>query len=211
MPPRRELNDRFKAHIAKAQRVRRVVTTSLLVTCLLVGSGLAFEMIVPPHSIARATLNNNLAAVRDALPDPIAPLASMAANARDAFVSLGTSAATSISDMLASLNNVPAVAHDQLAAASSLPWLDNFGNVVYRVFCPLFRDCPANDAVAQLPSNANPQHATSFQNVKRASQLPPPRRPQEARLRLRSQSHKTLPHPIKQRAMSPLLQQVHKQ
>ena len=156
--PRRELNDRFKAHIAKAQRVRRVVTTSLLVTCLLVGSGLAFEIIVPPHSIARATLNNNLAAVRDALPNPIAPLASIAANARDAFVSLGTSAAASISDTLAPLSTFPSHAHDQLAAVASLPWIDALANTFYDTVCPFFHSCPQTvsspPAVAVRPQPA---------------------------------------------------------
>jgi hypothetical protein len=51
MPPRHELNDRFKGHIAKARRTRQLVATSLLVTCLLVGSGLALEM-APPDALA---------------------------------------------------------------------------------------------------------------------------------------------------------------
>jgi hypothetical protein len=47
--PHHELNDRFKAHIARAQGVRRVAVGSLLTVSLLVGSGLAFEMVYADH------------------------------------------------------------------------------------------------------------------------------------------------------------------
>jgi hypothetical protein len=53
MQPRKDLNDRFKGYIAKARRMRQLVATSLVVTCLLVGSGLALGM-VPPDGFAGA-------------------------------------------------------------------------------------------------------------------------------------------------------------
>ena len=43
---RRELNDRFKAHIAKSRRVR-VMAASLLCVCLLAGSGAALHHRLP--------------------------------------------------------------------------------------------------------------------------------------------------------------------
>jgi len=39
-------------------------------------------------------------------------------------------------------------AHDQLAAASSLPWLDTFADALYRTVCPILRDCPREEFVA---------------------------------------------------------------
>ena len=47
---RRELNDRFKAHIAKSRRVR-VMAASLLCVCLLAGAGAAFATIAPETAI----------------------------------------------------------------------------------------------------------------------------------------------------------------
>ena len=69
--PHRELNDRFKAHIARAQRVRRIVAGSIAVVCLLIGTGLAFEIVSPPNSIARATLTSTIASVREKIADAL--------------------------------------------------------------------------------------------------------------------------------------------
>jgi hypothetical protein len=67
--PHRELNDRFKAHIAKARRIR-VAATSLLCVCLLVGAGVAVAKIAPQNT-ALASLTSPLAAVQHAISDTI--------------------------------------------------------------------------------------------------------------------------------------------
>ena len=117
MPPHRELNARFKTHIAKTRRIR-VAVVSVLCVCLFAGAGVAFTKIAPP--------NVALASVRDAV-------GSIQHTISDALVSLATSAAANISDALAPIGNIPSQAHEQLAAVSSLPWIDNAGNVIYRI------------------------------------------------------------------------------
>ena len=148
----------------------RILATSISCVCLMVGVGLAFEIAVPPNSTARSALNSNLSAIT--VPLNIS-FASGGANVRDAFVSLATSAAVNISETLAPLSNIPARTHEQLAAVSSLPWVDHAADAVFNFLCPILRNCPRVTAVhiaAQPPSKANSQHATSPQNVKAASQ-----------------------------------------
>ena len=112
----------------------RLVGTALLVTCFLFSTALAFEMIAPPNSIARATLNKNRA-----------------------------SAVANISHTLAPLSKVSAAAHDQLAAVASLPFVDALASNLFTTFCPLFRNCPApaTASIAQRPSAQHLQTATT--------------------------------------------------
>jgi hypothetical protein len=169
MPPRRELNDRFKAHIARARLIRHVALTSLFSVCML-GTGLAFEIVAPPHSIERAALKNSFAATRASLPDPIAPLATAAANVRDALVSVGTAAAATISETLAPLSNIPSQANDQLAAVASLPWIDALANSFYDTVCPIFGSCPEATASSPAPATTRPQPARVAVSIATTSQ-----------------------------------------
>lgn len=128
MSPHYELNERFQGYIRRAQLIRRLVVASLAVVCLLMGSGVAFEMIAPPQSIAGAHLTRSLDRVQ-----------------------------TSASDALASISNIHSHAKQQLAAASSLPWLDNLSDAIYRTLCPFFTTCEvvaSHDATS--PKNVNP-------------------------------------------------------
>ena len=57
MPPHRELNDRFKSHIAKAQRARTASTVFLatLTVLAVVGSAAVAFQDNAPNKLARAT------------------------------------------------------------------------------------------------------------------------------------------------------------
>jgi hypothetical protein len=76
MPPRRELNQRFHGHLKRTRKIR-TIGVSLLVVCLLVGTGFAFEMIAPPDSIVRANLITKITAISGAF----APLRNISSRA----------------------------------------------------------------------------------------------------------------------------------
>jgi len=89
-------------------------------------------------------------------------------------------------DALASFSNISSRAQ---LAASSLPWLDNLGNSLYRALCPIFRNCPSAERAAtepapratswtdrQLPNP--PQQQTPTRATSKAATSPPaPPRP----------------------------------
>lgn len=70
----------------------------------------------------------------------------------------------------------------QVAAASSLPWLDGIADAIYRAVCPIFSTCenlasnsattPAN-VKPTLPSKSNSYQATTSPNVKQGQQTHP--------------------------------------
>lgn len=51
-------------------------------------------------------------------------------------------------DAFARATAAPNKVASQLAAASSLPWLDAVGDKLFNILCPIFRDCPRNDVIA---------------------------------------------------------------
>ena len=136
--PHRELNDRFKTYQTRAKWAR-LAATSVFCVCLMVGVGLAFEIVVPPNSIARAVLSSTLAAVTNSLS---ALIEGAVGNVPDALASLATSATANLSDALAPIGNIPSQAHNQLAAVASLPWIDALANTFYDTVCPFFHSCP---------------------------------------------------------------------
>ena len=86
-----------------------------------------------------------------------------------------------------------------------LPWLDAFAGRLYRAICPYFSDCEmlaTNSATSPqnvnppLPSKTNSQQATNSDKCQVSTHnSPPPRRHRTARLRLRPQSQMVLRPP----------------
>jgi len=117
MPPQRELNPRFQAHIRPARRIR-IIGTTLAVACLVIGTGSAFA-ISPQGS-----------GVQDAIKDSFAS----ATDTFDAVVPAFSRAADTITNDISRL-------HTQVAAASSGTYVNGIADRVYRFFCPWFTDC----------------------------------------------------------------------
>ena len=124
----RELHPRFHSHLARQRRVRIGAATALTV-CLLVGTATAFAL--TDQSDIRASLARNIASAR----------------------AIASGALTSISNIpaRAHFENTIASARTQLAAASSLSWLDTLSDTLYRTFCTFFNDCPRADFASTAP------------------------------------------------------------
>ena len=67
-------------------------------------------------------------------------------------------------------SHAPEFLSSQVAAVASLPWLDNFAAALYRTICPIFRDCPRDDVIAE-PTQA-PQRVAQLRRMISRSPLP---------------------------------------
>jgi hypothetical protein len=151
--PRRELNDRFQSHIRQAQLRRRIGAT-ILGLCLLFSAVVAIQK-AQAFFAARAVVSN---------------AATFAyGGASDAFARLG---AQTRNILTSSGGNIAPEA--QLAASSQ----SGIGNILFRLVCTIFRNCPEDSAAAiateqrPQPQKPNSYPATSSENVKTAGFAP---------------------------------------